>query len=131
MIVPFAGCLIRKNIRKHASCFSLSIQNVIQTLLKMVGDQEKVKAYSSRKKDFQVWLEGKAILNPEVDQLVDVRDTEDIWCIGIIKGIYSNQNHSKTLLIHYKGKFNQVGTMCMMNLSVKILPDLLPLATSL
>ena len=59
--------------------------------------------------------------------MVDVRDTEDIWCIGTIKGIYSNNNHANTLLIHYKGTFNKAGIMSMMNLFVKIPLDWPPL----
>ena len=32
-----------------------------------------------------------------------MKDTENIWCIGIIKKMIKNKNHSDTLFIHYEG----------------------------
>lgn len=105
MIVQFVGKLIRKNIRKHSSCFSRSIQNIIKKLINLLNDKKLKKSYKIREKEFEDWLQKKSISQPEKGQMVDVRDTEDIWCIGTIKDIFINDDHSKTLLIHYKGRF--------------------------
>jgi len=104
MIAQFAGIFIRKNIRKHSSCFSNSMQEIIKKLIKSSNDIQIKKNYKERQDELMEWLDKKKLKNIQKGQQVDVRDTEEIWCIGTIREIYSNSNHQRTLLIHYKGR---------------------------
>ena len=104
LIVLFVGnILIRKNIRKHSNCYSRSIQEIIEKLLSKIQNKELKDNYYQRKKEYTEWNNSKKLNKVEINQKIDVRDTEDIWCIGIIKKILKNSNHSNTLLIHYQG----------------------------
>ena len=106
------------------------MQQIIRDLIELANDPELQKSYCDRQKELEEWLESKKVKNIQKGQQVDIRDTEDIWCIGIIKEIYENENHGKTLLIHYQGNSNKAGMMCMMSSFVRIRPDWPPLGTS-
>ena len=105
---PFAGKDLtnRKNIRKHSNCYSRSIQDTIKRLVDISKDQSIKDCYESRLKEYSEWLALKNVKEIVLNQKIDVRDTEDIWCIGIVMQIHRNSNHAHTLLIHYQGKFN-------------------------
>jgi len=49
------------------------------------------------------WMDKRSVKDVTVGSRIDVRDTESIWCIGIVKDIIKNKNHKETLLIHYAG----------------------------
>lgn len=107
-IVPFAGTLTRKNIRKHSSCFSQSMQEIIRELIQIAKDAEIKEAYAQRELELEKWRQKRRLVDPKKGEHVDVRDTEYIWCIGEVKDIYTNSSHSKTLLIHYQGKLTRL-----------------------
>lgn len=95
--------LKRKNIRNHSNCYSRSIQKMIECLINFSNNIDISKNYVNRKIEYKKWVNMKKIKKIEINQKVDVRDTENIWCIGIVKKILANKNHSNTLLIHYQG----------------------------
>jgi hypothetical protein len=69
----------------------------------LVEDESLETAYRAREQELGDWHRKKTVSNPRVGMKIDVRDTEDIWCIGIIKQVIANESHSQTLLIHYQG----------------------------
>ena len=34
---------------------------------------------------------------------LDIMDTENIWCAGVVRDIFPNAGHAPTLLVHYNG----------------------------
>ena len=101
-MLKFNTCPIcRSNIKKTRGCFSLSFENTIQKYISQNPEQEK--NYSERKKEYIFWKNQKKITNFEIEKKYDIKDTENIWCIGIIKKIVKNTNHADTLFVHYLG----------------------------
>ena len=92
----------RVNIGKQELYPSKSLTKIIERSVEM-QDKSIQKSYRERIEDFKAWEDERKLKNVEVDMEIDVKDTENIWCVAIVKEIIKNRNHSDTLLIHYKG----------------------------
>jgi len=68
------------------------------------GELEK---YKARIEGYKQWKEKHHLCTPgkviKVGDKVDVRDTEHIWCAGLIELKISTQNRQPLLYIHYDG----------------------------
>ena len=73
--------------------------------LEINGDAEMSECYKERVEEHRVWSESRRVWEVSVGMKVDARDTEDIWCVGVILEIRKNLRHANTLLIHYQGKW--------------------------
>ena len=102
-MLKFNICPIcRSNIKKSRGCFSLSYEKIIKTF---ISRQNKLQLtnYQHRLVEYKTWKTLKHITKFEIGVKYDVKDTENIWCIGIIKKIVKNIGHSDTLFISYLG----------------------------
>lgn len=43
--------------------------------------------WTNREKDYQAWLDSHTVTDPELGKMLDVRDTEHIWCKGTIERV--------------------------------------------
>lgn len=59
--------------------------------------------YARRVSEFGAWCERRRVRGVGVGSRLDVRDTESIWCVGVVKDVIRNERHDETLLIHYAG----------------------------
>jgi hypothetical protein len=102
-MLKFNICPIcRSNIKKSKGCFSKSFENIIENFINESSAEMK-KNFIDRKSEYQEWKESKKVSLFEIDQKYDIKDTENIWCVGIVKDIIKNENHSDTLFVHYLG----------------------------
>ena len=94
--------ICRVNIGSQGLYPNKSLASIISKLVEIQaeGIQE---GYKDKVKEVREWDENRRVGDLAVDAEIDVKDTENIWCIGIVKEIIKNKNHSDTLLIHYKG----------------------------
>ena len=71
---------------------------------KFVSKYESMtKEYEDRMKKNEEWLFVKRPQQLAEGSLLDVRDTENVWCEGKIMEIFKNKKHADTYKIHYPG----------------------------
>lgn len=56
---------------------------------------------------YKEWLDKKKLVDVKPGDKVDVRDTEYIWCVGVVELKITTQNRPPLLYIHY-----EVMTIC-------------------
>jgi hypothetical protein len=78
------------------------VEKLVRKLDTLVADN-----YFRRQKEAQEWAESKKLKNVLEGMLIDMRDSENIWCLARIKKVFRNNDHSKTLLVHYE-KWNSI-----------------------
>ena len=82
-------------------CFS--IDDVIVQIIQNSDDAEVKVSWENQKCDFKTWQLKKKLDKVEVDDKVDVRDTDYIWCIGTVTMVVESMNHEPIIAIHYEG----------------------------
>ncbi|CAD8063288.1 unnamed protein product [Paramecium sonneborni] len=81
-----------------------TIDNFIQSQV-IISSQKHIDNYYSRKQVLKEWKAKKKIYNFNIGDLIDVLDSEHIWCVGKILNI--KQKKENQILIHYQG-YNKV-----------------------
>lgn len=74
------------------------LKNFIESL-----DGHTIELYRIREAEHNEWLSRRKVSSVEIEQKIDVLDTENIWCIGIVKQIHQDQVHGIIVKIHYQG----------------------------
>ncbi|KRX05674.1 Translation initiation factor IF2/IF5, zinc-binding [Pseudocohnilembus persalinus] len=72
--------------------------NLIECKIELENQQQFLKQIQ----EYEKWKKTKFDIKFEIGQEIDVQDTENIWCVAIIKDILDIDNE-KNILIHYKG----------------------------
>ncbi|CAD8149768.1 unnamed protein product [Paramecium pentaurelia] len=86
-----------------------TIDGFIQSQV-VISSQKNNEQYLSRKKDLKVWKAKKKIQTFNIGDLVDILDTEHIWCVGKILNIIQKKKENQ-ILVHYEG-WNKVYDEC-------------------
>lgn len=58
--------------------------------------------HSKRRDEMIDWKESRRLKKIEEGELVDLRDSENVWCVARIKKVLDNHSHKRTLLMHYE-----------------------------
>lgn len=94
--------ICRAKINRTLNVPSLLL-NKIASSIANEGEPHIKKDFEARVAENEREKEERAVTNFTVDMKLDVLDTEQIWCVGVVKQIFANPAHGSTLLIHYKG----------------------------
>ena len=94
--------LCRTGIRKHSTCRSGVLEELVNQFVE--GQSNDIQSsYGKLKEKYVNWTNKRRVNFADVGSKLDVKDTESIWCVGVVKEIIQNNNHAATLLIHYNG----------------------------
>ncbi len=81
-------------------------QKIVENLVTEIKP-ELSQLFSKRRDEMLTWKESRRVRNIEEGELVDVRDSENVWCVAKIVKVFTNDCHTRTLLIHYE-KWNSI-----------------------
>ena len=56
-----------------------------------------------REAEHEEWLFQRRLASVDLEQRIDVLDTENIWCIGVVKHIVNDNQHGTVFKVHYQG----------------------------
>jgi len=86
-------------------CSLHATRSVAQTLKRFIEglDPLSIELYQAREVEHNEWLVRRNVESVELEQKVDVLDTESIWCIGIVKQIHRFAGHKTIVKVHYQG----------------------------
>ncbi|CAK75453.1 unnamed protein product (macronuclear) [Paramecium tetraurelia] len=123
-------CIFEHLLKSHKcpSCFTTIkglqfiyckiIDGFIQS--QVVSSQKNNALYLSRKKDLKAWKAKKKIQTFNVGDLVDILDTEHIWCVGKILNLRQKKKENY-ILVHYQG-WNKIYDECISIHSQRLSP---------
>ncbi|TNV74237.1 hypothetical protein FGO68_gene2201 [Halteria grandinella] len=99
------------------SCFT--IDNVIEQLITKLGNNHEQpnplappdslktirERWDTQKREHKLWSDGKRLdpANLEPGMKVDIRDTEYVWCTGLLKIKVECANREPLVIVHYEG----------------------------
>jgi hypothetical protein len=81
---------------------SLAIEATLKKFIDALDNQSK-EAYSAREDEHNQWADQRKLKTVELEQKIDILDTENIWCIGIVKKIVTDPKHGTVFKVHYQG----------------------------
>ena len=68
----------------------------------MNGQLEEYEKWNTRVKSYNDWKQKHNVLDHKAGDKVDVRDTEYIWCSGVIELKISSMDHNPLFYVHYE-----------------------------
>jgi hypothetical protein len=70
---------------------------------KKAGSQEdEYSKYKERMLVYKQWQLKHKLISVKAGEKIDVRDTEYVWCIGLIELVITSLTHSPLLYIHFE-----------------------------
>ena len=70
---------------------------------KEAGDPEEFQKWHERMRKYQEWVKSHRVHFVKAGQILDVCDTEYIWCKATVELVVKNQNRKDLLYLHYEG----------------------------
>jgi hypothetical protein len=102
-LLKFNFCPIcKKSLKRNAKCFSSAFNNLIQKYINSLS-LDSQKNYKKRIEKYKVWKKSQKVENLIIGDKLDVKDTENVWCVGEVKEIIKNGKNKDILFIHYIG----------------------------
>lgn len=76
-------------------------QKIVENLVTEIKP-ELSQLHFKRRDEMVAWKESMRLKKIEEGELVDMRDSENVWCVAKIKKVFNNGAHPRTLLMHYE-----------------------------
>lgn len=89
--------------RKEVSMSSYIPCKSIDAMVRSNLSKGQKRRYEKRLEKFEQWKEAKKLKNSKVGMKIDALDTENVWCVGLIRLKIDNGDKHPYLYIHYIG----------------------------
>lgn len=96
--------MCRAFIKNRTFCPSFTIENIVQNVVSKSTVELRIQ-YANLVDEYKKWISERNVSNFRTGLEIDVKDTEDIWCKGLISD-FSSQNQSLIMKVHYDGWSN-------------------------
>ena len=63
---------------------------------------DEFKRYKERVSSYKIWKEKLKLKEVKAGDKIDIRDTEYIWCVGVVELKITSEKHKTVLYIHYE-----------------------------
>jgi len=80
------------------------VKGMIQSK-KLAGQEDEYKRWCDRINLYNEWIEKHKLVEIKAGDKVDVRDTEYIWCVGIVEYKITMMDKPPLLYIHYEVRY--------------------------
>lgn len=94
--------ICRTPLRSYQTSFTKTIDRHIEKFVDGSKDEKVKETFYKRKAEWEKWQNDREVKDLPEGSRLDVRDTEYIWCVGVLKKKVEKKN-SLTFLIHYEG----------------------------
>ena len=103
MLIFGATCPIcRSHLRRNSTHPSLLLDTAARQAANTL-DENATANFRARTTEAEDHARARSVQEFTVGQALDVMDTENIWCAGVVRGVFPNAGHAPTLLVHYLG----------------------------